>query len=83
MQRPRIVSTVADVLGYVDLGCYGGRAGTNGPVLLALDALAADGLRFTDGYAHAVCSPACFALMTGRWQYRLRSAEPLLICKEA
>ena len=45
-----------------------------------LDRLAADGLRFTDGYANSpVCSPTRFALMTGRCQYRLRGGndEPI------
>ena len=45
-----------------------------------LDALAARGLRFTQGYANSpVCLPTRFALMTGRYQYRLRSAaeEPI------
>ena len=45
-----------------------------------LDRLAAQGLRFTQGYANSpVCSPTRFALMTGRWQYRLRGAaeEPI------
>ena len=45
-----------------------------------LDRLAADGLRFTQGYANSpVCSPTRFALMTGRYQYRLRGAaeEPI------
>jgi arylsulfatase A-like enzyme len=45
-----------------------------------LDRLAAEGLRFTDGYANSpVCSPTRFALMTGRYQYRLRGAaeEPI------
>lgn len=42
--------------------------------------MAAEGIRFTRGYANsAVCSPTRFALITGRWQYRLRGAaeEPL------
>jgi arylsulfatase A-like enzyme len=45
-----------------------------------LDRLAARGLRFTHGYANSpVCSPTRFALMTGRYQYRLRGAaeEPM------
>ena len=34
-----------------------------------LDRLAAEGIRFTDGYANSpVCSPTRFALMTGRYQ---------------
>ena len=49
-----------------DLGCYGGRDAAFGPVSPVLDALAAGGLRFTQGYANSpVCSPTRFALMTG------------------
>jgi arylsulfatase A-like enzyme len=37
--------------------------------------MAASGLRFTQGYANSpVCSPTRFALMPGRYQYRLRGA---------
>lgn len=70
------VFILADDLGYADLGCYGGRA----PVSPRIDALAAEGLRFTQGYSNSpVCSPTRFALITGRYQYRLRGAaeEPL------
>jgi arylsulfatase A-like enzyme len=74
--RPNIVFIVADDLGYADLGCYGGRA----PVSPVLDSLAAGGMKFTQGYANSpVCSPTRFALMTARYQYRLRGAaeEPI------
>jgi arylsulfatase A-like enzyme len=74
--RPSFVFILADDLGYADLGCYGGR----GACSPNLDRMAADGLRFTDGYANsAVCSPTRFALATGRWQYRLRGGadEPI------
>jgi arylsulfatase A-like enzyme len=76
MAGPNVVFIVADDLGYADLGCYGGRA----PVSPVLDALAARGLRLTHGYSNSpVCSPTRFALMTARWQYRLRGAaeEPI------
>ena len=76
MTRPNIVFIVADDLGFADLGCYGGRA----PVSPVLDALAAGGLRLTQGYANSpVCSPTRFAMITGRYQYRLRGAaeEPI------
>jgi arylsulfatase A-like enzyme len=79
-QRPNFVFIVADDLGYADLGCYGGRDATFGPVSPVLDRMAASGLRFTQGYANSpVCSPTRFALMTGRYQYRLRGAaeEPI------
>ena len=80
MKRPNIIFIVADDLGYADLGCYGGRDAEFGPVSPLLDRLAARGLRFSQGYANSpVCSPTRFALMTGRYQYRLRGAaeEPI------
>ncbi len=76
MRKPNFVFILADDLGYADLGCYGGRLDCS-PVL---DRMAGHGLRFTQGYANSsVCSPTRFALMTGRWQHRLRGAadEPL------
>ena len=79
-QRPNIIFIVADDLGYADLGCYGGRDAEFGPVSPVLDGLAAQGLKFTQGYSNSpVCSPTRFALMTARWQYRLRGAadEPI------
>src|SRR5689334_681888 len=74
--RPNFVFILADDLGYADLGCYGARVDATP----ALDALAREGVRFTDGYANSpVCSPTRFALMTGRYQYRYRGGaeEPL------
>ncbi len=79
-KKPNIIFIVADDLGFADLGCYGGRPAEFGPVSPVLDRLAAKGLRFTDGYANSpVCSPTRFALMTGRYQYRMRGAaeEPI------
>ena len=78
--RRNIIFIVADDLGFADLGCYGGRDAEFGPVSPVLDGLASKGLRFTQGYANSpVCSPTRFALMTGRYQYRLRGAaeEPI------
>jgi arylsulfatase A-like enzyme len=78
--RPNFIFIVADDLGYADLGCYGGREAPFGRVSPSLDELAARGLRFTQGYANSpVCSPTRFALMTARYQYRLRGAaeEPI------
>ena len=73
--QPNIIFIVADDLGSADLGCYGGS-----DVSPNLDRLAKEGLLFTRAYSNSpVCSPARFAMMTGRWQYRLRGAaeEPL------
>ena len=78
--RPNFIFILADDLGNADLGCYGGRA----PVSPRLDIMAKQGMRFTQAYANSpVCSPTRFALISGRWQYRLRGAaeEPLLGAK--
>ena len=50
---PNILIILADDLGYSDLGCYGGEIKTP-----HLDALAADGLRFTQFYNGARCCPS-------------------------
>jgi arylsulfatase A-like enzyme len=83
--RPNFIFIVADDLGYADLGCYGGR-GFDGAgresVSPNLDALAANGLRFANGYANSpVCSPTRFGMITARYQYRLRGGadEPISI----
>ena len=80
MTRPNIIYIVSDDLGYADLGCYGGRQAQFGAVSPNIDALATGGLKLTEGYSNSpVCSPTRFALMTARWQYRLRGAadEPI------
>jgi arylsulfatase A-like enzyme len=82
MTRPNLIFILADDLGYADLGCTGARDVYNQPVDVSphLDALAREGMRFPRAYANsALCSPTRFALITGRWQYRLRGAaeEPL------
>jgi arylsulfatase A-like enzyme len=73
---PNMLFIMADDLGYADLGCYGQLDyGTPN-----LDQLAADGLRFTHAYANStVCSATRAALLTGRYQYRLKVGleEPL------
>lgn len=85
-KRPNVVFIVADDLGYADLGCYGGRPARFGAVSPELDRMAAGGIRLTQGYSNSpVCSPTRFALMTGRYQYRLRGAaeEPISIRSRA
>ena len=67
--RPNIVFILADDLGYADVGCYG-RPDIATP---NIDRIAADGVRFLQAYANsAVCSATRTALITGRYQYRLR-----------
>lgn len=75
-KKPNIVFIMADDLGYADVSCYGRREYKTP----AIDSLAAAGIRFTSAYANSsVCSPTRTALMTGRYQARLRVGleEPL------
>lgn len=66
-KRPNIILIMADDLGYGDLGCYG-NDWINTP---NIDALAAEGMRFTDYHSNCpVCSPTRTALLTGRYQQR-------------
>jgi arylsulfatase A-like enzyme len=66
---PNVVFIMADDLGYADVSCYG-RPDFKTP---AVDRLAATGVRFVNAYANsAVCSATRTALITGRYQYRLR-----------
>jgi len=73
---PNIIFILADDLGYADVSCYG-RPDLNTP---NIDRIAKRGMRFLHGYANsAVCSATRTALITGRYQYRLRLGleEPL------
>lgn len=59
-RRPNIILVMADDLGWSDIGCYGGEIETP-----HIDALAKDGLRFTQFYNNAVCGPTRASLLTG------------------
>lgn len=63
--RPNIVLVMSDDMGWSDLGCYVGEIPTPN-----LDALAAHGLRFTNFYNTARCSPTRAALLTGLYQHQ-------------
>ena len=58
--RPNVVLILADDLGFSDVGCFGGEIPTPN-----LDALAADGIRLTQFYNTARCSPSRASLLTG------------------
>lgn len=63
VERPNIILIVADDLGFGELGCYGQKRIRTPRV----DALAAEGARFTQFYAGApVCAPSRCTLMTGK-----------------
>lgn len=57
---PNVVVVVLDDVGFSDLGAYGSEIRTP-----RLDALAANGLRYTNFRTCAMCSPTRAALMTG------------------
>lgn len=61
-RKPNIIWFMADDLGWGDVGCYG-QKWIHTP---NADLLAAEGIRFTDGYAGCtVCAPSRSVLMTG------------------
>ncbi len=63
--RPNIVIMMADDMGYSDIGCYGGEIETP-----TIDALAANGLRFTQFYNTARCCPTRASLLTGLYPHQ-------------
>jgi len=70
--RPNFVVILVDDLGWRDLGCTGSSFYETPNV----DRLAADGVRFTNGYAAApVCSPTRASLLTGKYPARMDTTE--------
>ena len=59
-RRPDIVLVLADDMGFSDIGCYGGEIETPN-----LDRLAREGVRLTQFYNTARCSPSRASLLTG------------------
>jgi arylsulfatase len=66
-KRPNILIILADDMGFSDAGCYGGEIATPN-----LDALAKNGLRFTQFYNTARCWPSRAALLTGYYAQQVR-----------
>lgn len=58
---PNVVMIVLDDTGFSHLGCYGSTIATPN-----IDALAANGLRFTGFHTTALCSPTRASVLTGR-----------------
>jgi arylsulfatase len=58
--KPNLVVTLSDDMGFSDLGCGGGEIATPN-----LDALAAQGVRFSQSYNAARCCPTRASLLTG------------------
>ncbi len=73
-KKPNIVILYADDLGFGDVGCYGARRIPTPNV----DRLAAQGIRFTQGYAAAAtCTPSRYSLLTGAYPWRNPRAQIL------
>ena len=58
---PNVLMIVLDDVGYAHLGCYGSDIDTPN-----IDALAANGLRYSNFHTTAMCSPTRASLLTGR-----------------
>jgi arylsulfatase A-like enzyme len=63
--KPNIVIILVDDMGFSDLGCYGSEIPTPN-----LDALAANGLRFTQFYNTGRCCPTRASLLTGLYPHQ-------------
>jgi arylsulfatase A-like enzyme len=59
-KRPNVIIILNDDMGFSDIGCYGGEIDTPN-----LDRLAANGLRYSQFYNTARCSPSRASLLTG------------------
>jgi len=68
--RPNILVILADDLGFSDLGCFGSEIQTPN-----LDALAADGLRFTQFYNTAKCETTRVSLLSGLYPNQADNAS--------
>lgn len=68
-RRPNVLFILADDLGYMDIGANNPASFYDTP---SLDALAAGGMRFTQGYAACpVCSPTRASILTGKYPVRV------------
>ena len=66
-KKPNLLLIMADDLGYSDLGCYGSEIQTP-----HLDAVAENGLQFTQFYNTARCWPTRSSLLTGFYAQQIR-----------
>lgn len=63
--RPNLIIILLDDSGYSDFGCYGGEIQTTN-----IDRLGTNGLRYTQFYNTARCSPTRASLLTGLYSWQ-------------
>src|SRR3984885_14944382 len=69
--RPNIIIILSDDVGYGDLSCYGATKVSTPHI----DALAAGGLRFTDGHCtSSPCTPSRYSILSGQYAFRNNKA---------
>lgn len=75
-KRPNVVVILVDDMGFSDIGCFGSEIPTP-----HLDKLAAGGIRFTQFYNNARCSPSRASLITGAYPHQagLGHLEPAVV----
>ena len=73
---PNIIFLMADDMGYGDPGSFNADSKIPTPFM---DALAAQGMRFTDAHSgSAVCTPTRYGVVTGRYAWRTRLKRGVL-----
>ena len=64
-KKPNVIVILSDDMGYSDIGCFGSEISTP-----HLDKLAMNGLRYTQFYNTARCSPSRASLLTGLYPHQ-------------
>ncbi|MCA9194346.1 MAG: sulfatase-like hydrolase/transferase [Planctomycetales bacterium] len=78
--KPNIILIIADDLGPGDLSC----AGATKIKTPNIDRLAAEGVRFTQGYApSATCTPSRYSLLTGEYAWRQKAKSNSILDGDA
>ena len=70
-RHPNIILILTDDMGFNDISLYNGGAADGSVMTPHIDAIAEQGVVFTNGYAaNAICAPSRATLLTGRYSTR-------------